>query len=162
MDKKTLKTLPLSAFNEEGWLKPPLWIYINLIFMAKGLLIFIASLASRGKGDQILALMYPEKSTLYIAIALSIVPLITLVSFTLGEIQDRIKLKKVLILLCVAEIFAELSFMVKILLSDMQPLGTTTFKLLVVQLILLALAISSKKVTAFFKQITDEKAILKD
>jgi len=162
MDKKTLKSLPLSAFNEEGWLKPPLLIYINLIFMAKGLLIFIASLASLGQGDQILALMYPEKSTLYIAIALSIIPLATLVSFTLGELQDRLKWKKILILLCVAEVFGEISFMIKVLLSDIQPLGTTTFKLLTVQLILLALVISSKKARAFFNQIIDEKAILKD
>lgn len=162
MDKKTLKSLPLSAFNEEGWLKPPLWVYLNLIFMAKGLLIFIASLASRGKGDQILALLYPEKSTLYIAIVLSIIPLATIVSFTLGNLQDNLKFKKILLLLCVAEIFGEISFAIKVLLNDLQPFNTATFKLLVLQLVLLVFAISSTKIRAFFNQITEEKAILKD
>ncbi len=162
MDKKTLKSLPLTAFNEEGWLKPPLLIYINLVFMAKGMLIFIASLASMETGDQILAMLYPEKSALYIALSLSIVPLITIISLSLGEIQDKLKLKKILFLLCVAEIFGELSFAIKVLLSDLQPLATATFKLLVLQLILLALALSSQKVRAFFNQITDEKAILRD
>lgn len=162
MDKKTLKSLPLTAFNEGGWLKPPLWVFINLIFMAKGILIYIASIASRGVGDKIMALMYPEKIAFYIALALSIVPLITLISLLLGEIQDKLKLKKVLFILCMAEIFGNISFAVKVLLSDPQPINTTTFKLLMLQLVLLTLAVSSKIVRAFFKQITDKKAILKD
>jgi hypothetical protein len=162
MDKKTLKSMPLSAFNEDGWLKPPVWVYINLIFMAKGLLIFIASLASIGTGDQILAFMYPEKNSLYIAIALSVVPLVTLVSFTLGEIQDKLAFKKVLFILCTAEIAAEVSFALKVILTSTHPLSSSSLKVLALQITLLVFAASSKPVRAFFKQITDEKAILKD
>ncbi|MBU2891928.1 DUF2919 domain-containing protein [Colwellia sp. D2M02] len=162
MDKKTLKNLPLTAFNEAGWLKPPLWVYINLIFMAKGLIIFILSLASLRTGDQILAVLYPDKNTLYIAIALSVVPLATLVSFTLGEIQDNLKLKKLLFLLCAAEIAGEISFAIKVIAMDSQPLSSPTLKLLIIQVSLLFFAITSKKVIAFFQQITNEEAILKD
>jgi hypothetical protein len=162
MDKKTLKKLPLTAFNEEGWLKPPLWIYINLIFMSKGILIFIASLASLKTGDQILALLYPEKNTLYIAIALSIIPLATLVSFTLGEIQDNLKVKKLFFLLCVAEIAGEISFAVRLIAMDSHPFSSSSLKMLVLQVIFLLFAITSKKVIAFFKQIIDEEAILKE
>ncbi len=162
MDKKTLKSLPLTAFNEEGWLKPPLWIYINLIFMAKGILIYIASIASRGIGDKVMALMYPEKIAFYIALALSLVPFITLVSLTLGKLQDNLKIKKALLLLCIVEIASEMVFAIKFLLSTSQSLYSTTFKLLILQVFLLLFAALSKEVIAFFKQIIDEKAILKD
>ena len=81
---------------------------------------------------------------------------------SLGEIQDKLRLKQVLLLLCVAEIFGEISFAVNLLLNDTHPFNSPTFKLLALQLVLLVLAILSQQVRAFFNQITDEKAILKN
>ena len=161
MDKQTLKNMPLTAFNEEGWLKPPLLIFLNLIFMAKGALIFIGSLASRSAGDQILALLYPDKTALYISLALSVIPLATIVFLSLGEIHEKLQIKKILFILCVAELAGEFSFAIKVLVTSLDPLSSTTLKLLVVQLILVIFALKSQKVMAFFKQISDEKPILK-
>jgi hypothetical protein len=63
--------------------------------------------------------------------------------------------------LCTAEIAAEVSFALKVILTSTHPLSSASLKVLALQITLLVFAASSKPVRAFFKQITDEKAILK-
>lgn len=162
MNKEELKKLPLTAFNENSWLKPSLIIFANLIFMAKGLLLFIASIASRDGGAKVLNIIYPEQSQLYIAIALSIIPLATLIMLTVGEVEDNLKVKKALFIACSMQLAAELSFLVSQLFEVKHFLNSPQLKVIIVQFILLALLMLSKRSRAYFEQLSQSKALLKE
>lgn len=161
MKKEELRKLPLTAFNETGWLKPAIIIFANLVFMAKGLLLFIASIASRDGGAKVLNIIYPEQSQLYIAIALSIIPLATLIMLTIGEVEDHLKVKKALFIACAMQLAAEISFSLSQLLEVKHLLNSPQLKVIIVQLTLLALMMFSKRSRAYFEQLSISKALLK-
>ena len=160
--KEVLKTIPINAFDEDGWLKPPILIYLNLVILAKGLLLFIASLASFSSGDAILELFFPEKAALYLAIALSVIPIFTLAILTLGKLNEYLKIKKGLLMLCVMQIAAELSLLSKSLINEYAPLESTTFQILIAYAVLLGLTFSSKRVKLFLNQFIEGIGLIED
>ncbi|WP_353516957.1 DUF2919 family protein [Thalassotalea sp. SU-HH00458] len=160
MSKKILQTIPLSSFNDEGWIKPPLLIFVNLAFLAKGLMLFVMSLASRGQGDAILAVFFPQKSSLYIALILSFIPILTLISLTTGKIQSNLIIKRVFLLICILQIFAEFSFLLNVLLNEFHPFGSLTFKVLLFYIFLIAFSANSLQVRLFIKQLIKGKGII--
>lgn len=162
MNKEELKKLPLTAFNETSWLKPSLIIFANLIFMAKGILLFIASIASRDGGAKVLNLIYPEQSQLYIAIALSVIPLVTLVMLTIGEVEDYLKVKKALFIACSMQLAAEVSFSVSQLFEVKHFFNSPQVKVIFLQVILIICLLLSKRSIAYFEQLSKEKALLKE
>ncbi|MEO2280287.1 DUF2919 family protein [Pseudoalteromonas pernae] len=95
-----LRALPFSKFDNDGWLKTPLLVYLNLALLAKGLVLFVAALASRQAGAKVLQTLYPDQHDLYVAIGFSIVPAMLIALFTIGEIKDNAALKKLLLVLC--------------------------------------------------------------
>lgn len=160
MNQEYLKKIPLSSFNDEGWLKVPLSIYFNLTILAKGLLLFIMSLASIGKSDQLLTIFFPEKSSLYIALALSVIPLSTIVLFSIGKIQDTIKLKKAAIIICMIQVIIELTLLSFFIYNAYQPFESSYFFILLGYLLILFLTTTSYRNILFVRQILTEKGVI--
>ena len=63
---------PLHYYDEAGRLKPPLFIYIFLLFVCRGLLILAISLSFREDKESLLRLFYPQVYQFY----LSLLPLL--------------------------------------------------------------------------------------
>ena len=74
MPKNELRKLPPTYFTDDGWLKLPGYLILNFIFLAKGLMVGLFSLASRGSGNEIVNIFYNNVNYLYVDIAISIVP----------------------------------------------------------------------------------------
>jgi len=160
MNNALLKSIPLSSFNEEGWLKPPILIYLNLIILARGLLLFLASLASRGQKDSILSVFFPEKSMLYIAIAMSIIPIATLICFTLGKTQSYLNIKRILFILCGLQIIIELFILIQNIPSVLQFHELTSSLFILSYIIILVFSFASTKVKLFLSQLIYGKGVL--
>lgn len=60
---------PISHYDQQGDLKPPLWFYLSLIFLARTWVIWIMSLTIRPDGGKILALFYPLKANFLLGLA---------------------------------------------------------------------------------------------
>ncbi|WP_286233224.1 DUF2919 family protein [Thalassotalea sediminis] len=160
MKKQNLKNIPISSFDNNGWLKPPFLLLINLIYLSKGLLLFIFSLASRQNGGDILSFFYPDKYSLYIAIALSIIPLLTIVSFTIGTIGSNLVLKRVLLSISAVLLLVKWISTANILAEEYKLFSSPAFYTLLVHSILIILALTSYKVKLFIKQFIKKKGFL--
>ena len=160
MKKEQLKEIPISSFNEEGWLKPPMSVHFNLAILAKGLLIFIMSLASIGKSEQLLEIFFPDKSKLYIAIAMSIPPLVALVLLTLGEVQDYLKTKKILFSICFVQIVIEILLLVYFIINAYRPFESIYLYMLIGYLLVLFLTATSFKTKLYLNQIYLKKGVI--
>ena len=60
---------PISAYNEQGDLKAPMWLYLLLAFLGRTWLLFVIAAASRGVGSDLLALFYPNHYYFYLGLA---------------------------------------------------------------------------------------------
>jgi len=56
---------PLKYYDEAGRMKPPLVMYIMLLFVSRGLLILIISLSFREDSERLLRLFYPHSIHFY-------------------------------------------------------------------------------------------------
>ncbi|WP_354624475.1 DUF2919 domain-containing protein [Psychromonas sp. MME2] len=59
---------PLQYYTESGNLKPPIYFYITLFFIARTWALLIISLTSRETGTTLLAIFYPEKTHFYLGL----------------------------------------------------------------------------------------------
>jgi hypothetical protein len=64
---------PLHYYDEAGRMKPPLFVYILLLFVCRGLLILIVSLSFREDSERLLRIFYPLPYHFYLSF-LPIVP----------------------------------------------------------------------------------------
>jgi hypothetical protein len=63
--------LPLKYYDDAGRVKPAVALYVCIAFLSRSLMILIGSVSVRENGDQLLALLYPEKQYLYISLAIA-------------------------------------------------------------------------------------------
>ena len=76
--RKLAKIYPLKYYTQTGYLKPPAFFYIGLLFLARTWIILILSLASRETGQKILALLLPDRNYFYWGLASGAVSIILL------------------------------------------------------------------------------------
>lgn len=60
----------IEEYDSEGFLKAPKWLWFGWLFLAKAWVVFIVAGASRDSGAELLEIIYPIRSTLYIGLIL--------------------------------------------------------------------------------------------
>jgi hypothetical protein len=60
--------LPLYKYDEAGRVKPPWLLFLCLCFLARGIVVFIASLSFRQDGGLLLSIFYPLKYQFYLSL----------------------------------------------------------------------------------------------
>ncbi|MCE2593306.1 DUF2919 domain-containing protein [Motilimonas cestriensis] len=60
---------PISQYDNNGDLKPPIWFYASLFFLARTWVIWIMSATIRPDGSKIMALFYPIKVHFFMGMA---------------------------------------------------------------------------------------------
>lgn len=78
---------PLHKYDESGRLKPPLFVYVLMLFVCRGLLILIVSLSFREDSERLLRVFYPQPYHFY----LSLIPILPAI-FALYLVSYRNKL----------------------------------------------------------------------
>lgn len=63
---------PLHLYDEAGRMKPPLVVYLLLLFVCRGLIILVISLSFREDSERLLRIFYPQPYHFY----LSLIPII--------------------------------------------------------------------------------------
>ncbi len=63
-----IKIYPLHYYTQSGNLKPPIFFYFTLLFLARTWALLIISVASRNTGNKILAMFYPDKTHFYLGL----------------------------------------------------------------------------------------------
>jgi hypothetical protein len=70
--------LPLHKYDEAGRVKPPWLLFLCLCFLARGIVVFIASLSFRQDGGLLLSIFYPLKYQFYLSLLTAIPAIMTL------------------------------------------------------------------------------------
>jgi hypothetical protein len=70
--------LPLHKYDEAGRVKPPWLLFFCLCFLARGIVVFIASLSFRQDGGLLLSIFYPLKYQFYLSLLTAIPAIMTL------------------------------------------------------------------------------------
>ncbi|WP_375321044.1 DUF2919 domain-containing protein [Aliivibrio logei] len=60
------------AYDEHGWLKPPIWLWLGWVILIRSVVVFVMAGASREQGTDLLALFYPNHTHLYTSLYLSL------------------------------------------------------------------------------------------
>jgi hypothetical protein len=60
------------AYDEHGWLKPPIWLWLGWVILIRSVVVFVIAGASREQGTDLLALFYPNHTHLYTSLYLSL------------------------------------------------------------------------------------------
>ncbi len=60
----------IDEYDKQGFLKPPVWLWLGWLFLAKAWVVFIVAGASREEGTKLLEIIYPIHSTFYIGLAI--------------------------------------------------------------------------------------------
>ncbi|WP_088328914.1 DUF2919 family protein [Lacimicrobium sp. SS2-24] len=68
--------LPLKYYDAQGRIQPNRLLYLSLLFLMRGYLVFIASLSYRQDPSLILSLFYPDKGYFYFSLLLGLPALI--------------------------------------------------------------------------------------
>ncbi|MFT6330728.1 MAG: hypothetical protein ACJAYN_002674 [Bermanella sp.] len=70
--------LPLYKYDEAGRVKPPWLLFLCLCFLARGIVVFIASLSFRQDGGLLLSIFYPLKYQFYLSLLTALPAILTL------------------------------------------------------------------------------------
>ena len=65
---RNIKIFPLQHYTQSGDLKPPIYFYFSLLFLARTWALLLISIASRGTGGNILGIFYPERTYFYLGL----------------------------------------------------------------------------------------------
>jgi len=79
---------PIERYDSNGFLKAPLWLWLGWLFLSKAWIVFVVAGASRGSGPEILGIIYPDHSMLYLGLALGLPSIILMWLFGLRH-PDR-------------------------------------------------------------------------
>jgi len=77
----TLK-FPLHHYDDAGRLKPPLMLYLFLLFLCRGLLLLIISLSFREDSSRMMSLFFPNKWDFYYSLIPAVPALLILALFS--------------------------------------------------------------------------------
>lgn len=72
----TSKIYALKYYTKSGDLKPPIYFYMGLLFLARTWAMLIISLTSRETGNKLLAIFYPEQWHFYLGLASGFIAII--------------------------------------------------------------------------------------
>jgi len=72
--------LPLKYYDDAGRIKPPIMLYVIVLFLCRPLIVFIASISFRQDGGLLLSIFYPVKYHFYLALVHAI-PALALLLF---------------------------------------------------------------------------------
>ena len=97
---------------------------------------------------------------LYIAIAMSIIPIATLICFTLGKTQSYLNIKRILFILCGLQIIIELFILIQNIPSVLQFHELTSSLFILSYIIILVFSFASTKVKLFLSQLIYGKGVL--
>lgn len=78
----------IDEYDKQGFLKPPVWLWLGWLFLAKAWVVFIVAGASREEGTKLLEIIYPIHSTFYIGLAIGF-PALALIWMMGLRNQDR-------------------------------------------------------------------------
>lgn len=78
----------IEEYDKQGFLKPPIWLWLGWVFLAKAWLVFIVAGASRDEGAKLLEIIYPIHSTLYTGLIIGFPALVLIWMMGLRN-QDR-------------------------------------------------------------------------
>lgn len=62
----------LEQYDKHGFLKAPKLVWLAWLFLAKAWVVFVVAGASRESGSEILSIVYPDHSMLYLGLAMGI------------------------------------------------------------------------------------------
>ncbi|OBT08629.1 hypothetical protein A9264_05170 [Vibrio sp. UCD-FRSSP16_10] len=62
----------IEEYDKNGYLKAPYWLWLCWLFLARGWIVFVMAAATRDKGSDILAMIYPNSSGLYTIMAMGV------------------------------------------------------------------------------------------
>lgn len=160
MTKNFLQKIPPTHFTENGWLKAPAYIYINFIFLSKGLIISFFSLISMKKGNDIINAFYTDVTDLYIDIGVSIIPVITLILLINPQLKLNLKIKKGFFI--ISGLIAFYTLMVNGYLAYISKdfITSVFFQLLIIHILIIWFSIDSLITRLFIKQLFDEQPYL--
>lgn len=71
-----IKIFPLQYYTQSGNLKPPVYFYIILLFLARTWVLLIISTASRSTGSSLLTLFYPDNRYFYLGLVSGFIALV--------------------------------------------------------------------------------------
>lgn len=60
----------IEEYDGDGFLKAPKWLWFGWLFLAKAWIVFVVAGASRDSGAELLEIIYPSRSTLYIGLVI--------------------------------------------------------------------------------------------
>lgn len=83
----TIQIYPIHCYTQSGNLKPPVYFYLALLFLARTWVLLVISLVSRNTGDRILTLFYPDKIHFYFGLSSGFAAL--LLFFLSGRDHDK-------------------------------------------------------------------------
>jgi hypothetical protein len=62
----------IEQYDKHGFLKAPKWLWLGWLFLAKAWIVFVGAGASRESGSEILSIVYPDHSMLYLGLAMGV------------------------------------------------------------------------------------------
>ncbi|MFH0256318.1 DUF2919 domain-containing protein [Vibrio rumoiensis] len=61
-------TYSVDDYDKNGFLKPPMWLWLSWLFLAKAWIVFIIASASRTMSAKLLSIIYPVTDSLYLGL----------------------------------------------------------------------------------------------
>ena len=68
---------PFSHYDKYGCLKPPVGLYLCLVFLLRGYMMWVVALSFRQDSARLLGLFYPDKASFFMALLVGIPAVIT-------------------------------------------------------------------------------------
>lgn len=88
-------TYSVDDYDKNGFLKPPMWLWMSWLFLAKAWIVFIIASASRTMSAKLLSIIYPVTDSLYLGLILGL-PIVVLAWTISLRTPDRKWLNKML------------------------------------------------------------------
>jgi len=62
----------IEQYDTNGFLKAPVWLWLGWLFLSRAWVVFVMAGASRSNGAQILGIIYPDHSMLYLGLVMGL------------------------------------------------------------------------------------------
>ncbi len=79
----------IEQYDNNGFLKAPIWLWLGWIFLAKAWVVFVVAGASRESGSQILTIVYPDHTMLYLGLIMGVPSIVLMWLISLRNPQRR-------------------------------------------------------------------------
>ncbi|MFH0264775.1 DUF2919 domain-containing protein [Vibrio rumoiensis] len=88
-------TYSVDDYDKNGFLKPPMWLWLSWLFLAKAWIVFIIASASRTMSAKLLSIIYPVTDSLYLGLMVGL-PIVILAWTISLRTPERQWLNKIL------------------------------------------------------------------